>query len=66
VIAARLRPGGVLLVDNLLWGNRIFDPAHRDPATEGIRTLTRAVFGSGDWIASRVPIRDGLLFAQRS
>lgn len=65
VIAARLRPGGVLLVDNLLWGNRIFDPECRDPATEGIRAFTRALFGSGDWIASLVPIRDGLLFAQR-
>lgn len=65
VIAARLRPGGVLLVDNLLWGNRIFDPECRDPATEAIRAFTRALFGSGDWIASLVPIRDGLLFAQR-
>ncbi len=65
VIAARLRPGGVLLVDNLLWGNRIFDPGCRDPATEGIRTFTQAVFGSADWVASLVPIRDGLLLAQR-
>lgn len=65
VIAGRLRPGGVLLVDNLLWGNRIFDPDRQDPATEGVRAFTRAVFASPDWVASIVPIRDGLLLAQR-
>lgn len=65
VIEQRLRPGGVLLVDNLLWGNRIFDPDQQDPATEGVRAFTRALFASEQWIGSIIPIRDGLLLAQR-
>jgi caffeoyl-CoA O-methyltransferase len=65
VIAKRLRPGGVLIVDNMLWGNRVFDPTARDEATEGVRRLTRLVMENDDWDASIVPIRDGLLFAVR-
>lgn len=65
VIEEKLRPGGVLIVDNMLWSGRIFDPADRSVATEGIRELTRRVTGSPGWIASLVPIRDGLLLAYR-
>jgi caffeoyl-CoA O-methyltransferase len=66
VIAQKLRPGGVLIVDNLLWSGRVFDPDDRTPATEGVRELARRVFQDPDWIASIVPIRDGLLLARRA
>ncbi|HXG44754.1 MAG TPA: O-methyltransferase [Gemmatimonadales bacterium] len=62
-IREKLRPGGVLVVDNLLWGGKVFDPADRSPETEGVRRLTEEVFGDPRWIASLVPIRDGLLVA---
>lgn len=65
VIKERLRPGGVLLVDNLLWHGQIFDAGDRSPDTEGVRELTRQVTTDPDWTASIVPIRDGLLFARR-
>ncbi len=65
MIEERLRPGGTLIVDNLLWGNRVLDPGERDAATEGVRELTRLVTGSRRWISSIVPIRDGLLLAFR-
>jgi len=63
VIASRLRPGGVLLVDNLLWSGRVVDPADRSAETEGVRELTRLVGKSGEWISSIVPIRDGVMLA---
>ena len=65
VIREKLRPGGVLIVDNLLWSGRIFDQDDRTPATEGVRELTRLVTGDQGWIATVVPIRDGLLLACR-
>jgi predicted O-methyltransferase YrrM len=65
VIASRLRPGGVLIVDNMLWDGRIFDAADRSAATEAIRELTRRVTADAGWIATIVPIRDGLLVAVR-
>jgi predicted O-methyltransferase YrrM len=63
VIAEKLRPGGVLIVDNLLWSGRIFDAEDRSESTEAIRELTRLVTTDPGWIATIVPIRDGLLVA---
>lgn len=65
-IYEKLRPGGLLIVDNLLWSGRIFDPADHSPATEGVRELTRRAFHDPRWTASIVPIRDGMLVARRN
>ena len=65
-IEAKLRPGGLLIVDNLLWSGRIFDVTDRTPATEGIRTFTRMITQRPAWISSVIPIRDGVLVARRS
>jgi caffeoyl-CoA O-methyltransferase len=65
VIATKLRPGGVLITDNVLWSGRIFDDEDRSEQTEAIRAFTRSVTNSADWSASVVPIRDGLLVAIR-
>jgi caffeoyl-CoA O-methyltransferase len=65
VIAEKLRSGGVLITDNLLWSGRIFDESDRSPQTEGVREFTRRITTSPDWITSIVPIRDGLVVAYR-
>jgi caffeoyl-CoA O-methyltransferase len=65
VIAAKLRPGGVLIADNILWSGRIFDPDDRSDATEGIRRFTRLISADPHWLTSVVPIRDGLVVATR-
>jgi caffeoyl-CoA O-methyltransferase len=62
-IKSRLRKDGVLIVDNLLWSGRIFDESDTSTSTAGIRELTRLVTSDPDWVASIVPIRDGLLVA---
>lgn len=66
VIAEKLRPGGVLIVDNMLWHGRIFDEADRSPATEGVREFTRRITADPDWLVTLVPIRDGLIVARRN
>lgn len=66
VIAGKLRPGGVLITDNVLWSGRIFDDGDSTTATRAIREFTRIVTTSPDWTASIVPIRDGLLVARRT
>jgi predicted O-methyltransferase YrrM len=66
VIEEKLRPGGLLIADNLLWSGQIFDPDNKTPATEGIRKFTELVTTDSRWISSIVPIRDGVLVARRS
>lgn len=65
VIADKLRPGGILIVDNMFWQGRIFDRNDRSDTTEGVRRLTRLIATDPKWISSIVPIRDGLLVAYR-
>ena len=65
IIADKLRPGGVLIVDNMLWSRRILDPNEKSADAEGVREMTRLLFQPG-WITSLVPIRDGLLIASKS
>ena len=64
VIKSRLRSGGALIVDNLLWSGRIFDESDTSANTVAIREFTRRVTSDPEWVASIVPIRDGLLVAQ--
>ena len=66
VIESRLRPGGLLITDNLLWSGRIFDAKDRTPDTNGVRKLTRLIAKSPAWTATIVPIRDGVLVARKN
>ena len=66
VIEAKLRRGGLLVVDNLLWSGRIFDRSDRSADTAGVRKFTRLVTKSALWTASIIPIRDGVLVARKN
>jgi predicted O-methyltransferase YrrM len=58
-----LRPGGVIAVDNVLWGGSVIDPEDTDPDTESIRALN-AKIGRDDRVdAMLLPIGDGLTLA---
>lgn len=63
VIAARLRPGGLLIADNILWHGRVWKEEEHSESTEAIRRFTAAVMQDSTWWPSIVPLRDGLLLA---
>lgn len=63
VIEEKLRSGGLLIIDNMLWGGSVFDKKDKSAATRGIREFTRSITTSPDWITTLVPIRDGLIVA---
>jgi predicted O-methyltransferase YrrM len=65
-IEEKLRPGGVLIVDNMIWSGRVYDDREQAEDTNGVRALTRALTTSPRWISLIVPIRDGLLIAYRA
>lgn len=65
-LAARLlRPGGLLISDNMLWRGRIADPRANDAATEGVRGLIERLFASDAFVPCILPIRDGVAVAVR-
>jgi caffeoyl-CoA O-methyltransferase len=65
LIKEKLRSGGLLIIDNMLWSGRIFDANDVSPATEGVRDFTRQVTNDPDWIVSLVPVRDGMIVAYK-
>jgi predicted O-methyltransferase YrrM len=65
VIVEKLRPGGVLIVDNMLWSGRVFEKGDKTPETASIRKLTELLTHSPDWIVSLTPVRDGVVVAYR-
>jgi predicted O-methyltransferase YrrM len=60
-----IRPGGLLAIDNALWGGAVADAAVNDNDTEAIRALNRKIHGDPRVEISLVPIADGLALARR-
>ncbi|WP_370327682.1 O-methyltransferase [Euzebya sp.] len=58
-----LRPGGVLIADNVLWGGRVADPLVDDEDTEGLRRFNDGVTEDPDLAGLILPIGDGILVA---
>jgi caffeoyl-CoA O-methyltransferase len=65
VIKGCLKPGGLLLADNMFWRGRVVDRRVTDVETEAIRKFTRAVFADPEFVSTIVPLRDGVLVARR-
>jgi caffeoyl-CoA O-methyltransferase len=59
-ILRRLRPGGLLLVDNVLWSGRVADPSDTGDDTVAIRAFNDLVASDDRVDVVIVPIADGL------
>ena len=58
-----LRPGGIFAVSNIYGGNRLGDPAQRDPATVARRLFAHRVAEEPRLLPALVAAGDGLLAA---
>lgn len=56
-----LRPGGLVIIDNALWGGKVADPAQRDPQTVGLRELGARMAQEESLVSALLPVGDGLL-----
>lgn len=64
LIAEKLRPGGLLFVDNVLWGGKVCGPAE-DDSTRALQAFNRALFADPRFDAVLLPVGDGLAVARR-
>jgi predicted O-methyltransferase YrrM len=55
-----VRPGGVILADNVLWSGRVADPKVTDPATQGLRAYARLIASDDRLDSVILTIGDGL------
>jgi len=61
----RLRPGGVVLVDNVLWGGAVLDERADDPDTRAIRAFNDHLRDDPRVEVVMVPVGDGLTIARK-
>lgn len=61
----RLKSGGLVITDNVLWSGRVTEPP-KDDNTRGILEFNRSVFGSPELFSVIVPLRDGVAICRKS
>ena len=60
-----MRPGGLIMIDNVLWGGLVLDPARVDLETEAIRALSQRLLVDERVDISLVPVGDGLTLVRK-
>lgn len=60
-----LRPGGLMLLDNVLQEGRVADASVNDDITEAIRQLNKKIFADQRVSISLVPMSDGITLVRK-
>lgn len=64
LVADKVNPGGLILADNVLWSGKVVADAH-DQDTQMIDAFNKKVLADPRFTNLILPLRDGLLIAQR-
>lgn len=60
LIIDKMRPGGLILVDNVLWSGKIVDPKANDKSTNALRDFNQKCLSDSRVEKILLPLRDGL------
>lgn len=60
-----IRPGGIILIDNMLWEGKVLDKTLTDEQTVNIRRTTEAMRNDDRLEQVLIPLRDGLMMVRR-
>ena len=63
--AGRIRLGGVLVADNVLWSGRVADASVRDRDTTAIRSFNKMMLADERFYSTIIPLRDGVAIGLR-
>ena len=58
-----VRPGGLIIGDNALWGGRVYDASENDDRTRGVREFNRRMASDPRVLGIIVPTHDGVAVA---
>lgn len=62
---ALLRPGGVIAIDNVLWGGSVIDDDDDRESTVALRAINEKVFSDARVSACMLPVGDGITLATK-
>lgn len=60
-----IRRGGIILLDNMLWGGAVANKSKQESATRALRQLNRRVLNDNRVDCSLVPVGDGLMLVRK-
>lgn len=60
-----IRPGGLIAIDNVLWGGAVIDESYQDVSTLVIRDLNKKLHHDERFDLSLVPIGDGVTLLRK-
>ena len=55
-----IRPGGLIVIDNVFWGGRVLDKKNQDKSTRSIRKLNKKMHLDQRVSLSMLPLNDGV------
>jgi caffeoyl-CoA O-methyltransferase len=64
-LVVRLRPGGLIILDNVLRGGEVADPAFQNSGAVAMRQLNDLIAGDSRVESVMLPVRDGVTLARR-
>ncbi|NLU67969.1 class I SAM-dependent methyltransferase [Streptomyces sp. HNM0574] len=64
-LVPRLRPGGLIVVDNVLRGGRVLDETRQDEDVRGVRELNEMIAADERVQTVMLPVRDGITLVRR-
>ncbi|HBE40969.1 MAG TPA: methyltransferase [Bacteroidales bacterium] len=65
LIIDKVKNGGFILADNVLWGDKIFDTDTKDPQTRGLIEFNEMIRCDNRIEKIILPIRDGIMIAKK-
>ena len=60
-----VRPGGLIVLDNMLWSGRVADPDHHDADTDALRALNARIDIDDRVDASLLTVGDGVMLVRK-
>jgi len=65
LVIDKLKPGGLIIADNVLWSGKVIDPKENDMDTRALRDFNEKIQADSGLENILLPIRDGLMLIRK-
>ncbi len=65
LVIDKVKPGGFILADNVIWGSKVLEPGTNDPQTIGIISFNEMIKQEDKIEKVIIPLRDGLMLIRK-
>ena len=65
IVIDKIKSGGFIIADNVLWGNKVLDNNNKDPQTRGINEFNEMIRKQTNIEKLILPVRDGVMLIRK-